>query len=89
MLVLNLLASTKGILPRLALICLALFTNWFSVAYVTVIWPVLGWLFMPCTTLAYLLAMVYNDRAIFGGWFVLLVVGVVLDINQMYADCEK
>jgi len=58
-----------------------LFTNWFSQAYSTVIWPILGFIFMPYTTLAYLAAMLNNNHQITGGWIVLIVVAVFIDFG--------
>ena len=43
--------------PRLVMFFIFLLTNWFASAYQTVIWPLLGFLFMPYTTLAYMAAI--------------------------------
>jgi len=67
--------------PRLIMFGIFLFTNWFSQAYSTVIWPILGFIFMPYTTLAYLAAMLNNNHQITGGWIVLIVVAVFIDFG--------
>ena len=40
--------------PRVTGWLIWLFTNWFDRAYSTWYWPLLGWLLMPWTTLAYM-----------------------------------
>ena len=39
--------------PRLIIFLLYLFTGWWSAAFNSVIWPLLGFFFMPLTTLWY------------------------------------
>jgi len=58
-----------------------LLTDWFSKAYDTVIWPLLGFLFMPFTTLAYMAAMINNEHNVNGGWLILLIVAVLVDLG--------
>lgn len=69
------------ITPRVVIALIFLFTHWFSMAYQTVIWPVLGFLFMPYTTLAYLVAMIYSQHNITNAWIVVIVIAVVLDLG--------
>ncbi len=69
------------IAPRLAMVIILLLTDWFGVAFDGVLWPLLGFLFMPYTTLAYMAAVV-NAGAVQGGWLVLLVVAVVVDVGH-------
>lgn len=59
-----------------------LLTGWFKEAYNTVIWPFLGFIFMPFTTLAYMAAMFNNGGSVNGWWTVLVVVAAVLDISS-------
>ena len=40
-------------IPRIIMVLLWLFTDWFQGVYATAIWPVLGFLFLPTTTLWY------------------------------------
>jgi len=58
-----------------------LLTNWFASAYQTVMWPLLGFMFMPYTTLAYMAAMLNNNHNLSGGWVVLLIVAVFFDLG--------
>ena len=67
--------------PRLVMFFIWLLTNWFDLAYRTTIWPLLGFLFMPYTTLAYMAAML-NAHGIAGGWLVLLIVAIFVDLGH-------
>lgn len=75
------LAAIAFFFPRLVLILLFLFSSFLSAAYQTVLWPVLGFIFMPYTTLAYAAAMNYGGGSVAGGWIVLIVVAVLLDLG--------
>ena len=77
-----LLAIIALITPRILMVCIWLLTNWFSNAFQTVIWPVLGLMFMPYTTLAYMAAMLNNEHSVSGGWLLPLIVAVVVDIGH-------
>lgn len=76
-----LLAILSVMMPRIVLIALAITTDWISQAYETTIWPFLGWIFMPFTTLAYMAAMINNDHQVNGGWIVLIIVAVLFDLG--------
>ena len=66
--------------PRLALLVAFLATDWCKRAFEIPLWPVLGFLFMPYTTLAYMAAMLNNNREVTNGWLVLMIIAVVMDI---------
>ena len=68
--------------PRIVLFVAFLATNWFQRAFETRLWPLLGFLFMPYTTLAYVAAMLNNSHALTGGWLVLFVAALVVDITH-------
>lgn len=74
--------------PRIVMIFIFFLTNWFTQAYATVIWPLLGFLFMPYTTLAYMAAMLNNDHQLTGWWIVLIVVAVVFDLGGTSGSCK-
>ena len=75
------LLVTIGVLtPRILMVFILLLTDWFSKAYESTIWPVLGFLFMPYTTLAYLASMINNNHQLTGGWIVLIIVAVLFDL---------
>jgi hypothetical protein len=69
-------------LPRVTLFFIWLLTDWFPRAYETVLWPLLGFFFMPYTTLAYMGAMLNNNHQISGGWLIALIVAVVFDLSH-------
>lgn len=77
-----LLLSMLLIGPRLILLLIWLLTNWLGAAYQTVLWPLLGFFFMPYTTLAYMAAMLNNGGSVDGIWLVLVVVAVIFDLGQ-------
>lgn len=67
--------------PRVFMVLIFLFTHWFSQAFQTVIWPLLGFFIMPYTTLAYMLAMIYGNHQLSGGWIVLMIFAVIIDLG--------
>lgn len=70
--------------PRLAIVLVVLFSDYIGRAYETVLWPVLGFFFMPLTTLSYAFAI--NDNgAVEGMHLVLVVVTVLLDLGLVGA----
>jgi hypothetical protein len=68
-------------MPRIALLIIFFFTDWLSRAYSTLLWPLLGFLLMPYTTLAWMAAMLYNHHEMSGFWIVVLVVAVIFDLG--------
>ena len=69
--------------PRVFMFFVWLLTHWFGAAFESTIWPVLGFFFMPYTTIAYMAAMLRNDHAVSGGWLVLLIVAVFVDLGHL------
>jgi cytochrome b561 len=68
-------------MPRVVMFFILLLTNWFQQAYQTILWPLLGFFFMPYTTLAYMAAMVNNNHQLSNGWLVLVIIAIVLDLG--------
>ena len=68
-------------LPRGAMVFIWLFTNGFDRAFHTTLWPLLGFFFMPYTTLAYMAAML-NGGQITGGWLALIIVAAIVDAGH-------
>jgi hypothetical protein len=65
--------------PRFALAFWWIFGNKVDLAFDSWIWPLLGLIFLPWTTLAYVIA--WQPGGISGNWDVLLIViGVALDV---------
>lgn len=68
-------------MPRLALFLVWLFSDLLERNYATVLWPVLGFLFLPVTTLAYAYAHQQSGGEIGGIWIALVVVAVLVDLG--------
>ena len=70
--------------PRAALIILWLFTPLVQTVFEDHwLWPLLGLLFLPFTTLMYLLAVGALGPTIFWGW-VMVLFGLVMDVRGYY-----
>jgi hypothetical protein len=69
------------LLPRVTLFFIWLLSDWFGRSYETVIWPFLGFLFMPYTTLAYMAAMLNNNHQVSGWWLGLIIVAALVDLG--------
>lgn len=71
--------------PRLAIILVWLFGNgWLQAAYTTthVIWPILGFFFMPLTVLAYAMAWhMAGGGSLDGFGIVLIILAVLIDLG--------
>ena len=71
-----LVALLAILLPRLTMVLLWLFTNWFDRVFPNILWPIVGFIFLPLTTLWY--SVVQNW---FGGqWDVVPIIGMVIAI---------
>ena len=68
--------------PRVVMFVIFLLTDWFGRAFETRLWPLLGFLIMPYTTLAYMAAMLNSNHALTGGWLVLFVLAVLVDVSH-------
>jgi hypothetical protein len=68
--------------PRLVLVLLFLFSNYLQRAYHGLLLPLLGFLFLPLTTLAY--AWMTNTRQpIAGTNLLILIIAVVIDLGGL------
>lgn len=70
-------------LPRVVVLLLWLLTNWFQGMFATVLWPVLGFIFLPATLLWY--SIVHNWL---GGHFGIVsllgfVIAFLLDVGPL------
>lgn len=66
--------------PRFAIALVVLFSSYIGRAYETIVWPVVGFLFMPLTTLAY--AWAINSRgSVVGLHLAVVVVAVLIDLG--------
>jgi hypothetical protein len=68
--------------PRLAIILVWLFSDYLGRAYETVVWPLLGFFFLPLTTLAYAWA-VNTNGTVTGIYLVVVVLAVLIDLGLL------
>ena len=74
--------------PRLAIILVVIFSDYIGRAYETTLWPVLGFFFMPLTTLSYAFAI--NDNgSVEGMHLVLVVITVLMDLGLVGASSKS
>lgn len=66
--------------PRLALVLVFLFSGYLGRAFETTVWPLLGFLFMPLTTLAYAWA-INTHGSVVGVYLAVVVVAVLIDLG--------
>jgi hypothetical protein len=77
--------------PRLGIIILWAFTNYVDRAFDTWIWPLLGLILLPWTTLMYILVAAPVGGITFWGWL-MVALGLLLDITnhaQSYANRQQ
>ena len=73
------LLLATGLGPRLALVFWWIFGDKVDEAFDSAVWPLLGLIFLPWTTLAYVVA--WQPGGLNGNWDVLLIfLGVTMDI---------
>jgi hypothetical protein len=68
--------------PRLAIVLVVIFSDYIGQAYQTWIWPLLGFFFMPLTTLAYAWA-INAHGSVSGVYLVAVVLAVLIDLGLL------
>jgi O-antigen/teichoic acid export membrane protein len=68
--------------PRVVLVCLFLFSNYLERAYHGLILLLIGFIFLPITTITYAWLM-NSHRPIEGAYLIILIVAVVLDVGSL------
>ncbi len=68
--------------PRLVIILLAIFSTYLHSAYQAIIWPILGFFFMPFTTLAYAWA-INSNGSVSGFYLIVVVIAVLFDLGAL------
>jgi hypothetical protein len=66
--------------PRLAVVLMWIFTPWVDRAFGTVLWPILGVVFLPLTMLIYVILWNTGGRGVTGWEWILVTLGVVADL---------
>lgn len=74
--------------PRFAIVLVVVFSDYIGRAYDTLLWPFLGFLFMPLTTLAYAWAM--NSRgSVEGIHLAVVAVAVLIDLGLIGGSASE
>ena len=68
--------------PRFAIILVVIFSDFIGRAYETTIWPLVGFFFLPLTTLAYAWA-INSQGSVSGGYLAVVVIAVLLDLGLL------
>jgi hypothetical protein len=76
-----LLALLAVAFPRIAIVLLWLFTNFFSGLYQTVVIPVLGFLFLPLTLIVYTYLQRSHPAGLTTEGLIFIFIAVVLDLG--------
>lgn len=78
------MALVGAVWPRIVIVILALFTQVMTRGFqgIALLWPVLGFVFLPTTTLAYALIKVYAG-SIDSPWLAALAVAFFNDLGQL------
>jgi len=75
-----LLALVALAAPRFVIVLVVVFSDWLGSAYETRLWPLLGFFFLPVTTLAYAWS-IHAYGAVEGGGLVAVIIAVLLDFG--------
>jgi len=67
-------------MPRFTIILVVIFSDYIGRAYETFLWPFLGFLFMPMTTLAYAWA-IHSRGSVAGFQLAVVVLAVLIDLG--------
>jgi len=74
---------------RLALALVWIFTPWVDRAFGPIIWPILGIIFLPWTTLLYVLFWNTGGRGVTGWEWILVILGVFVDVASHGASARR
>jgi hypothetical protein len=66
--------------PRLAVLLMWIFTPWVDRAFGPIIWPILGIIFLPLTTLTYVILWNTGGRGVTGWEWFLVILAVLGDL---------
>jgi len=83
-----LLAILGYFFPRLVIVLLAIFTNYLGSAFGTWVWPLLGFFFMPLTTLAYAFS-IHAGGGVHDLYLILVVLAALVDLGLIGRGAHK
>jgi len=61
-------------IPRISMILLWFFTDWFDGVFKSMLWPILGFIFLPATTLWYTVVYNWFDNS----WSIIPIIGLIV-----------
>jgi hypothetical protein len=76
-----LLGCLALIFPRIVIVLVVIFSDYIGQAYSTVLWPLLGFFFMPLTTLAYAWAWHGTGGNVGGIHLAVVIIAVLIDLG--------
>jgi hypothetical protein len=76
------LALIALLTPRIAIVLIWLLTDWLAAAFEGAIWPILGFVFMPYTVLAWTGGQLHGG--VEGGWALLVLLAVIVDLGHAF-----
>ncbi|HSC93053.1 MAG TPA: hypothetical protein VLB86_15470 [Gaiellaceae bacterium] len=68
--------------PRLAVVLMWIFTPWVDRAFDSIVWPILGTLFLPLTTLLYVILWNTNGRGVDGWEWLFVILAIAGDVGS-------
>lgn len=74
--------------PRFAIVLVVLFSDYIGRAFETLLWPFIGFLFMPLTTLAYAWA-INNRGSVAGVHLAVVVLAVLIDLGMVGGSASQ
>ena len=74
--------------PRFAIVLVVIFSDYIGRAYETTLWPLLGFLFLPVTTLAYAFA-INSNGSVTGIYLAVVVIAVLIDVGVFGGSASK
>ena len=69
--------------PRLIIVLMVIFSDYLGQAYQTTLWPLLGFFFMPLTTLAYAWAWHSGGGSVAGVGLAIVIIAAIIDLGLM------
>jgi len=74
---------------RLALALVWIFTPWVDRAFSTLLWPILGIIFLPWTTLLYVVFWNTGGRGVTGWEWIFVILAVFVDLASHGASARR
>ena len=74
--------------PRFAIVLVVVFSDYIGRAYETTLWPLLGFVFLPLTTLAYAFA-INSNGSVAGIYLAIVVVAVLIDLGMFGGSASR